>query len=692
MTKNMQVDDLHVSIVDLCGNEVREDAKVTLRASSDSKVDLKPRSVTARTKNGQTKFAPFELKSHEGSEEYTLEVQAGSVEGLKPASLKCKVELGNEVCDMTHELVEPAKQYAVGTSFDARVKLLLSTEDRQPFEPDPAAFVVGIKLKGPYRGDAVVEATAKVTVGDLSATTVRWETEDGSEFVPTRSGWYTVKCQFQEMRMTQTASGAQRVPSVKFDVHVDAGPPIQLVVKQNNTVKSGATVNASNSGDPRHRLIINRPSVQALDRYNNNTALSDVPLNTPVVCSIRVRLEKPSEANEVAESEAACSMPRLEGIGSDNCLLCDSQDDKGAFRFQENISLQENVGRSAGEFRLVFCVLDASGQPPAATSVKSCYIIVSFQPDGERSEQLKLKCEELSAVKAELTEMHSKFNSTSQDFGSVDDKIESLVRDEIKTLAEKLSKEGDWGRQFAENLKPLIDKSEKNQNSTITSGEVEKLLEEVLQRQQKMESDFSGRREVMPKINQAVLKLGTPIVQLAFVADAKLATLLSWTLSSNLRNSRGPSIFARSTAELKKVINDFGLTCFAQEQIFTYSPRSDKEKQQYKQTGKVLLLPISEEQFRQHGNQVDGEDVQMPEFALNLLELPRNKEKLRLSLWHAICGSLMVMESLDQALEYRRVATKLERRVPTIVTRRDCKRLAGNGRIDPTEVCPGNLP
>ena len=637
VTSNLELSDLRASIVDRCGNVVAEAAKLSLKSASLPGF----KAVTTRAKAGTATFPSVQLVVTPGLSAYTLDVN-GSVgqRPLTPARLSCSVELSNEVCEITHSL--DVRMAVAGQPFDAVVTLSIVTEDRQGFEPPSDAFSISIKLKGNNKPrDTITSANSAVSTSDLRATTTQWVTDEDTPqpFIPTKSGTYQVTCSYQEIRTTQSSSMMDSIAPLKFDVEVRPAPPEQLKLKNGSTPWAAKqTKNVSNGNDPRHRNIFKRPVIYAEDKFKNRASLEAVRgVTAQLVAEIGV------------DTSLSTSTPALEGVEHNEGVVCTVRDG-GGFRYEQDLALQEGQGDTEGVYYLLFSVIpdDSSLIPDhGLPKVNPCKVTLAFSPDGQRSEQLQIKQTRVQELQERIRGRNSKYT---EKYDSHSEKLSDLrdIKESLLKTAQNLDRlPGRWGSDFAEALQKALD-DKKTKLDKMDNDDVERLLSQCHERREVLKHDPSRREAKMKPIHAAVRKLGTPLVELGCVTDEKEAVILSW-ICSGLCNREGPGILAPDTRKLLRVSKEYKLPGYSEDLLMAQ---------------KLPKLPVTNEEFQRESDM----QIEMPQYAVNMIELPPTKEKLRSTVFHAMLGRGLVMQTIEEAVEYRRVAVKLQRGCPNIIT------------------------
>lgn len=297
VTSDMYLTDLEAQIVDIGGNEVAtSDMKLSVKDDGQGHVRLSPPHAR-RTKQGLAQFRDITLKAEPRTEIYTLYVEGPNI---KPAWLDCHVRLGNHVFKLGYELADEHTHIA-GEPLDLAMSLIAHTEDGEDFDVDASAFELSMKLtKSTKRRDIKVsQAYAALETVGVRAKTVKWLAKPREEsdelFVPQQSGTYQVTGSYTEIRMTQAATRRRQVPDVTFEIQVQPGPAVELMLGNMNTI------NASNARDPNQRLLVKRPIVYAVDRFKNKV---------PLVNSVSVFLS-PDTADDADDNTPAMQVSRL---------------------------------------------------------------------------------------------------------------------------------------------------------------------------------------------------------------------------------------------------------------------------------------------------------------------------------------------------------------------------------------------
>ena len=660
--------DLRAFIVDCGHNIVADDPMpLTLRDHLGG-VNITPAAAhKMRTKEGIALFKESKLAANDGTSDYTLRVE-GAQKLKKFAEIKCKVVLGNGVTKMSHGCTVTTA--VAGQPLNIAFKLTLATEDGAAFVPDVDAFDITLKkLQKPKHKDV----DAVITAVEGGARVESW-TAEGEPFVPKESGQYQIKYAFRDSRPGMDG----QMHKGKFDFTVDPGPADRLVPK-----KKIADVNATNAPDPRFRLLFKSQQILAEDVYGNKAAI-------PEGAVLRAKLA--AAVGGGGELVDASKWPRLMVGGSpvDAAAGTECKIERTSnvdYARSGDLSLQERVGEAEGRYEIRFEL-----SHPTLRNVAPLVVSVNFTPDGKHAEEiaeatrkraeLEAKVEELMAEKAEAGDA---FKAHIDELQRLSKKMKELLRamrssEQVPWAVEMLKKYG----YRDDGSKP--DEPEERKMFTVKSAEtIAELALKVLN-----ENKRKARPAKMRTINNeaATRQLGFPVVEAGFVADEKMAEILSWIAGqSNMRAF--VAYDADKQAQLyKRKISAFSMDTFDSTYLVRGAGGARQRNDAERAEGKLPhALPIS------HADGRWPHHLKEPLFAVNLIELPPDKEDLRDSLFHRIYGQTLIMDTLGGeggATAYRKACKRYGRRAGNIYTLDGHCNQSG-GMLDPN-MRPPNRP
>ena len=331
-----------------------------------------------------------------------------------------------------------------------------------------------------------------------------------------------------------------------------------------------------------------------------------------------------------------------------------------------DLSLQERVGEAEGRYEIRFEL-----SHPTLRNVQPLVVSVNFTPDGKHAEEIAEATRERAELEAKVEELMAEKAEAGDAFKAHTDELQRLSK-KMKELLRALrsSEQVPWAVEMAKKYgyrddgsKP--DEPEERKMFTVKSAEtIAELAQKVLN-----DNKQKARRAKMRTIpnNAATRQLGFPVVEAGFVADEKMAEILSWIAGDSVKAF--VAYDADKQAQLyKQNFPAYSMDTFDSSYLVPGAggararQRNDAEKAE----GKLrLALPISHADGRWPGH------LKEPLFAVNLIELPPDKEHLRDSLFYKIYGHMLIMDTLGGeggATAYRKACKRHGRRAANIFT------------------------
>lgn len=645
-----QLEDLQARVVDSGNNVVDTDTPLALSTSGDVKLSDRKK---VRAKKGFAKFPSSTLTAGKSVKEYTLEVSGMN---LPAAQIVCTVLLGNGVTGMAVESF--TENVAVcGKPLDVRLKVMLTTEDGQLFKPSEDSFECEIKRKvettsRPSQNGKTATPDVVVIEGGMMVKDGRWVLDDvGSEptsFVPEQSGAYMIKCSYNETRVGMANNA--KIKPISQPMIVKAGPAAKLEFKGRV-----GTINATNGPQENGRKL-QKVKVNAVDAFGNVSTF-------PEGCSVRVSLVGLDGTDQT-------KWPALEGHHP--IIKAPPSRDVGQVQF--DLALKEGIGELEGEYELRFEVVSDSDQPGAEfPTVERLVTKVNFSPDGKRSAELQEKTGRLQDLEAEQQDLLDKKDRAENDAHEMKSSMKEK-RGTIKNILKSLRDKGvGWAKQDLEESDKLHGYDAKVLTSTLCEAilsHVHEYIEEVT-KQQSRPAKLESRQS-----DAAIRQLGFPVVEAGFADDEETAYMLAWMAGSSMA-----CIVAPDKVKQRKLFNTYKCECLDENQLAKFRFRDPRDKRfrersaEEKQTpGLPLELPLL------HQKASWPDDKPQPEFAVNMVQLKPEQEYLRDYLFHFLFGSKLIMNTLEEAQDYREACVKAKRSCSEIYTREGFVSLSG-GRL-----------
>ncbi|TFJ86792.1 hypothetical protein NSK_001880 [Nannochloropsis salina CCMP1776] len=300
------------------------------------------------------------------------------------------------------------------------------------------------------------------------------------------------------------------------------------------------------------------------------------------------------------------------------------------------ISLESDVGTRSGKYRLKF---DVPG-------LKPYFKTVNFTTDVERQQKVQRLNQELNPLRQEMLAWRHKIRETEEKLH----KLNKRIHEEFRYLQEQAG-------LFPETVKKAMPTSQQLEEAKVR-------LEIDLRALRSQEVAPLRRRE--GHLVPAVLSQGfKEVVAVGFVADRRLAEMLSWYATP--RNMK--AIICQTNADYKRIrLLQSDVTVYSLQDTEEYWSKS-RTKEQILKDKCLPLQPVDPKfNFRCH--------------AVNAIILRDEDEHLRMSVFWSMFSNTIILETEDDALAYREYCKRRGIRRPTILCYTDGRRLRGSGPLD----------